>query len=51
MLSDGLHAAVRFREAYPQMFEVLSRIPVEFYDRGTDEGNEFHIINRTSVIR
>lgn len=49
-LADGFQIAERIRKEHPEAFEVLSQTPVNWVDRGTENGLKFHKILVTPVF-
>lgn len=50
LLADGLTVAERLRAEWPEHFERLSRIEVDWLDVGADDGRRFHKRFRAPVI-
>ncbi|EDW86495.1 uncharacterized protein Dwil_GK14708 [Drosophila willistoni] len=50
LLVDAFHIADRLRSEYPEDFERLQRIQVDWNDIGSEDGREFHNIWRAPVI-
>lgn len=49
-LVDGFKIAERIRQVDPEAFEILSTVPVNWVDKGTENGLRFHKILITPVI-
>lgn len=50
-LVDGFQIAERMRKETPEAFEVLSRVPVNFVDKGVENSLKFHKVHLTPVIK
>lgn len=49
-LADGFQIAERIRKEDPEAFEILSTLPVNWVDKGVENGLKFHKIFRKPVI-
>jgi len=50
LLVDAYHIADRLRKEHPSDFELLSQVPVDWNDIGSEDGRDFHNIWRAPVI-
>lgn len=49
-LADGFQIAERLRATDPEAFEILSTVPVNWVDKGIENGLKFHKVHITPVI-
>lgn len=49
-LADGFQIVERIRKADPEAFEILSTVPVNWVDKGVENGLKFHKVLVTPVI-
>lgn len=47
---DGLYIASLMKKEYPKLFEVLTRVLVNWCDIGNDDGRDYYFIYRAPVI-
>ncbi|XP_030380776.1 gamma-butyrobetaine dioxygenase [Scaptodrosophila lebanonensis] len=49
-LTDGFYIAAKLRDQYPKYYELLSSVPVNWYDIGRDGDMTFHSLWRAPII-
>lgn len=50
LLTDGFWVANVMRQQHPEMFEILTKTLVNWWDLGEEDGQRFHSIYRSTVI-
>lgn len=51
LMTDAFYIGSKMQKYYPEYFDVLTKVPVDWYDIGKDSGMSFHNIWRAPVIR
>lgn len=50
LITDGFYVAEKMRREFPEFFETLTKISVNWVDLGNEEGERYHYLLRSPVI-